>query len=353
MSGTSMDGIDMSIIKTNGEDIINNSKNFYYKYSTSFKTKLHNFVNKFDINELNSKSYNKLNDQFAKVTNRATSDLLYNNKIDLIGFHGQTIYHNPSISKSIQIGNPNLLFNQFKVPIVYDFREKDLVNNGEGAPLALIYHKLIIEKNKFKQPSIFLNIGGISNLTYWDGKSLIGFDTGPGNCLLDDYIKINTNNFYDKDGLIASRGSPCNKLIENLLKDPFFDKKPPKSLDRNYFNSNFKTILGAKLSIEDVMSTLVEFTIESIFNSLKFLPKEIKSVFISGGGYHNKYLYSKLMERFKNKIINNNLCDIDIDFVESELIAFIATRSFYKLPITFPTTTGVRKPITGGKIIFE
>lgn len=353
MSGTSMDGIDMSIIKTNGEEIINNSKNFYYEYSKSFKIKLHDFVNKFDINKINSKSYKKLNDQFAKVTNRAICNLLYSNKIDLIGFHGQTIYHNSNIRKSIQIGNPNLLFNQFKVPIVYNFRENDLINNGEGAPLAPIYHKLIIEKNKFKQPSIFLNIGGISNLTYWDGKSLIGFDTGPGNCLLDDYIKINTNNFYDKDGMIASKGSPSYKLIKNLLKDPFFDKKPPKSLDRNYFNSSLKFITEANLSIEDAMSTLVEFTIKSIFNSLKFLPKEIKSVFISGGGYHNKYLNSKLIERFKNKIINNNLCDIDIDFIESELIAFIATRSFYKLPITFPTTTGVSKPITGGKIIFN
>ena len=171
--------------------------------------------------------------------------------------------------------------------------------------------------------------------------------------MLDDYIKINTNNFYDKDGIIASRGFPCYKLIKNLLKDPFFDKKPPKSLDRNYFNSNLKFITETNLSIEDAMSTLVEFTIQSIFNSLKFLPKEIKSVFISGGGYHNKYLYSKLIERFKNKIINNNLCDIDIDFIESELIAFIATRSFYKLPITFPTTTGVSKPITGGKIIVK
>ena len=351
MSGTSMDGIDMSIIKTNGLEVKEKGKNFYFRYSKLFRLKLHDFINNFNIKQVNERNFKDINKIFSEINAKAIKKIISKSKVDLIGFHGQTIHHNPKMKKSLQLGDINFFFKKFSIPIIYNFRENDLKHDGQGAPLAPIYHRNLMEKYNFELPSIFLNIGGITNLTYWDGKELIGFDTGPGNCLMDDYIKKRTNTFFDKDGLIASKGISCEKIIKKFMEDSYFKTPPPKSLDRSYFNNFLLTMLKNNLSVENSMNTLAEITISSISNSLSFLPKQTKSVFIAGGGFHNNYLNLRLRQLFNNKIINNDFTDIDVDFIESELIAFLAARSLYKLPITYPNTTGVKTALLGGKIV--
>ena len=187
------------------------------------------------------------------------------------------------------------------------------------------------------------------NITYWDGNSLIGFDTGPGNCLLDDYIKSKTKLAFDQGGKIASRGKVLKDFVSYFLNDKYFFENYPKSLDRNYFKFYLQVLNKKNISLEDGLATLTELTVQTILISLKKLPKEIKTIFISGGGSHNKFLFSKLDLALKPRILLDNL--INIDFIESQLIAYLAARTINKLPITFPDTTGVEKPLTGGKVI--
>ena len=180
----------------------------------------------------------------------ALKDLDIVNKCDLIGFHGQTIYHNARKKISIQLGNPKKLSKMFNKNVIFDFRSNDLSFGGQGAPLAPIYHKYIIEKSGLTLPTCILNIGGVSNITFWDGKKLIGFDTGPGNALMDDYISTVSNKNFDEDGIIASSGYPINKEIKKFLKNPFFVKLPPKSLDRGAFLKAYNKLIQKNIHLK-------------------------------------------------------------------------------------------------------
>ena len=350
MSGTSMDGIDISHVNTNGIDL-NNIKNSFYEFSKSEKKKLNEIL----IHQNKVIKNNKL----FEVSNKFVTDLhikslkKINNisNIDLIGFHGQTIHHDPLNKISIQLGDPYLLSKTLKKNVVHSFRSLDIQSGGEGAPIVPIYHKLLIEKFGFKLPSCFINIGGILNLTYWDGQNLIGFDLGPGNCLMDDFIKSVSNKSFDNNGLIASKGEIDNEFVQDVLNDKFFKKKPPKSLDRSYFNSYLVDILSKNYKKEDAMATLSKITQKSITNSLKYLPKKIKSLYLCGGGSKNKFLVSEIQKKLGNIIITDKIFGVEPNFIESEMIAYLAARSFYNYPITFPKTTGVKVPLSGGEIV--
>ncbi len=348
MTGTSMDGIDISLVKTNGIELIP-IDSFYYKFNKSQFDKLFFFFK--TRNELisNSKKKSEADNYVSKLHIQALNRFK-NKNYEIIGLHGQTIHHSPQ-KRSVQLGNPYLLSDYFKKKIVYDFRKNDLINGGQGAPLAPIYHKYLIEKNNLELPCVFINIGGISNLTYWDGNQLIGFDVGPGNCLLDDFIKIKLNSNFDFNGNLASKGEINNGLVVSFMKKKYFKTLPPKSLDKNDFSKFFNKFLGNNLSVNDGLATLSEITIKCIINSFNCLPRKPVSMVVCGGGFKNKFLINRLQFFFKKPIINPKFINIDIDFVESELIAFIAARTINKLPITFPKTTGVSKPLTGGVLI--
>ena len=221
MTGTSMDGIDVSLVRTNGLDLKRLNQNYFYKYSNKTKETLMNILTE-DI-DFNLKRKRLLDDFITSEHYFALKDLDILKECDLIGFHGQTIYHNPSHKLSIQIGNPKKLAQLLNKNVVFDFRSNDIRFGGQGAPLAPIYHKYIIEKNKLCLPTCILNIGGISNLTYWDGDLLIGFDTGPGNALMDDYMLTFFNKNFDEDGKVASSGNPLKKEINNFLQNVFFE----------------------------------------------------------------------------------------------------------------------------------
>lgn len=350
MTGTSMDGIDISLVETDGISL-KSIENYFYEFNQNQKKRLNNIFNNKKV-ILNDK--NLLEHENSFVTDLHIDSLKKFNKykdIDLIGFHGQTIHHDPFNKVSIQLGNPYSLANELKKNVIFSFRSLDIESGGEGAPIAPIYHKFLIEKLRFKLPSCFINIGGILNLTYWDGQELIGFDLGPGNCLMDEFINLVSNNFFDKDGIIASKGKIDQNFVSDFFNDNFFKLKPPKSLDKNYFNDYLSNIKKKNYSKEDTMATLLELTKLSIINSLKFLPKKINSLYLCGGGSKNKFLVYQIKNEFGNVLINNDFCDLNPDFIEAEMIAFLSARSYYNLPITFPKTTGVQIPLCGGKLI--
>ncbi len=348
MTGTSMDGIDISLVNTNGIELIH-IDNFYYKFNKAQCSKLNYFLKK--RNDILSDNNKKVEaDNYISNLHILALNKFKNKNYEIIGFHGQTIHHVPRI-KSVQLGNPRLLFNYFKKKVVYDFRRNDLKNGGQGAPLAPIYHKYLMKKNNLKLPCVFINIGGITNLTYWDGSQLIGFDVGPGNCLLDDFTKLKTDLNFDFNGKIASEGEIKRELVIDFMKEEYFSTLPPKSLDKKKFSKFFDKFLKENFSINDSLATLSEITIKCIVNSFKYLPREIHSIVVCGGGFKNKFLIDRLNYLLKKPIINPNFVNIDVDFVESELIAFLTARAVNKLPITFPKTTGVSNPLTGGVLI--
>ena len=353
MSGTSMDGIDVSLMKTDGITSKNIGDSFIYPYSYHTQM-LIDKLNTYSVDKMinNKHLLNKLSisitQDHAKASFLFISRIFY--KIDLIGFHGQTIYHNPQKKISLQIGDPQLLSNITNIKVVSNFRDNDITMGGQGAPLAPIYHKHIAEKNKFTYPNCFLNIGGVSNISYCDETFFLGFDTGPGNGLIDIFIKKRTGQPFDSLGSLAKSGIANKKLIQFILEDTFYHQLPPKSLDKLYFEKIFSLKEFIKLSLPDAIATLSQLTIESILLSLNLLPKEPKLMIVCGGGRKNLYFIENLKKYCAFKIVTAEEINIEGDFMESELVAFISARCFNQLPITFPTTTGVSSPLLGGKV---
>ena len=348
MTGTSMDGIDISLVQTNGLYLRRLDENYFYKYNAQIKNELLGIL-KEDIN-FNLKRKKFLDDFITNEHYLAIKDLDIIDACDLIGFHGQTIYHNPQEKVSIQLGNPQKLAKLLNKDVVFNYRENDIALGGQGAPIAPIYHQFIIESLDIELPCCFLNIGGVSNLTYWDRNSLIGFDTGPGNALMDNFMFTKLNKNYDKDGILASQGTPIKKEITKFLKFDFFKKLPPKSLDKHSFIEFYNDLLKKNYSNADFMATLAELTVESIVCGLKFLPHKVNSILIAGGGYRNIHLMNRLEDRLRLKFLNEKQLGINFDYIESELIAYLSARSIYNLPFTFPSTTGVLKPLSGGNL---
>lgn len=348
MTGTSMDGIDISFVRTNGISLERLDKNIFYPFNNKIKELFLNISNKNLNFNLKRKSY--LDKIITEEHYQALKTTDFLKSCDLIGFHGQTIYHNPEERVSIQIGDAQKLSNLTNKNVVFDFRKNDIEMGGQGAPLAPIYHKFIIESLNLELPSCILNIGGISNLTYWDGKTLIGFDTGPGNTLMDNYMKLKYNKFYDENGTLASSGIPNKELIKKFLSHKYFKTFPPKSLDKNSFIYFYKNLLKQKLDNKDKLATLLELTIQSILASLKLLPKKTNNIMVTGGGSRNTFLMKQLKNHLPIKFLNEEEIGLNFDYIESELIAYLSARSIYKLPFTFPSTTGVQKPLSGGKL---
>ena len=350
MSGTSMDAINVSFVQSDGVFLkrydINAIVDYNYKTKILLKEAMMNSNNLLkDFSFQNKLIYCITKDHF-----KAAKKVICKTKIkpDLIGFHGQTIYHNAKRKISIQLGDSQLLSNLLNINVISNFRDNDINNGGEGAPLAPIYHQYLIKELKLPLPSCFLNIGGVSNITFWDGKRLIGFDTGPGNGLMDIYMQKQFGYDYDKSGKLASQGSVNIKILEYFLNLSYFKKKYPKSIDRKEFQHILEMIYNENLKPCDAMATLAECTFLSILLSIKSLPIIPKNLIIMGGGVHNLYILKKLKKIKNINVFTAKEKNIPGDFIEAELIAFLAARSFFNLPITFPNTTGVKKPLYGG-----
>jgi len=362
MSGTSGDGVDASIINSDGEDYYSESLNKYFEYDLKIYENLYNLRGKISNLEdikINEKEIIFLEKEITLFHAKVIKDILESGdkKIDFIGFHGQTIYHNPLEKISKQIGDGNLLSQLSKKIIIHNFRKNDIENGGEGAPLAPVFHKLIVKQNKIKLPVCILNIGGIANVTLvndYDKNNFLSRDLGPGNCLIDEWVRNNTKKKFDHNGDIAKRGV-INDLTLNQALDNFeisSNQKKKLSFDINDFSSGF--VRG--LELDDGAATITEFTARIIATELLSFLSEIKDKFcrvlVCGGGRKNFYL----IERIKNMTPKNldiqtiDNYGLDGDYIESQAFAYLAIRSFLNLPISFPDTTGCKKPNTGGVV---
>ncbi len=354
MSGTSLDGLDVSLIISDGTKKTTSLYNITYNYSQEFKNDI-----KLLIKEVNNKSFFYVKKTikfkkielkfehfiFSKILSFAKNFNVSLKKIDLVGFHGQTIFHDPSSKVSYQLGSGKRLSSMLNIPVVCNFRNADIINGGQGAPLVPIFHKSIFYKKLIN--TVVVNIGGISNIT-WIGKNedIISSDIGPGNTLIDEFCNITYNKPYDKNGKIASKGIIDKNLIKIWLNFKFVRDNIPKSYDNFFFN--LKTFTkNINCNKEDFIATLSSFTSRLIIDSEKFYPEKADRWILCGGGAKNSFLVNELRENLKNVIISNEL-GWNSDFIESQAFAYLAIRKLKNLESSFPSTTGVKVPTICG-----
>ena len=364
MSGTSMDGVDISLIKTDGENYFERILDKYYDFPKSLYEKLIKLRKIINSREDLDNHHAEIKDterNFTLFHATIINDIISQNEIDIVGLHGQTIFHSPKDKISIQIGDGKLLSQLIKKKVIFNFRKNDIENNGQGAPLAPIFHNLIAANNikalEANTSLSFLNIGGISNMTKinknFNPNLMEGFDIGPGNCLIDNWIKKKSQFKYDKDGKIASSGK-VNQLILNQAIDNFNSPNYFKSLDINDYEISF--LRG--LEFEEGCTTITEITAYLIANGINDLTNQNNDnnlVVLCGGGRKNKFLIKRIdnfLDVEKNFVLKDiDEYDLDGDFIESQAFGFLAVRSVLNLPISFPNTTRCSKAVSGGEII--
>lgn len=362
MTGTSVDGVDLSLIKSDGLSYFTSIFNKYYKLDADLREGIIELRDKIssveDLKEHSKKLKiieRDLTLFHAEIINEILKD--YKEDIDLIGFHGQTIFHKPNIKISLQLGDGKLLSQLTQKIVINDFRKNDLDNGGQGAPLVPVFHKLIsinINKEfKINFPVNIINIGGITNITQINNENnLKAYDVGPGNCLIDEWVRKNSDKLFDENGLIGKSGK-VNDLILNQAVDNFSDFSLENSLDVKDFDISF----AKGLSLEDGCATITKFSAYLIAEGLKKLDEEKNNLkqnyILCGGGRKNNFLIENIQNFLSDKEVEFKKIDdyeLDGDYIESQAFAYLAIRSFLKLPISFPNTTRCKFPITGGVI---
>ncbi len=365
MSGTSLDAIDLAMLKTDGEIIIEHGAVKNIAIPDDLRQKLQDLMGEqaLTCNQklIKPTIHNNINIDFLSIEQQY-SNLVANaicefiaditDKPDIIGFHGQTIIHRPHQAITWQLGNANIIAQQTGIGVISDFRRRDMAAGGQGAPLVPIYHAALA--HNLPKPIALLNIGGVANVTYiGDAGELIAFDTGAGNALLNDFVRSHTGENYDDGGKYAAAGKADLGIVEQALQHDYFNKTPPKSLDRNQFDAQISNAIS-ELGLHDGAATLMQFTVASIIKSQQFFPKPAKKWVICGGGVHNKAMMQSLqsqlnvLTQFNVPVIASEQLGWRSDFVEAEAFAYLAVRSLRGLPLTFPSTTGVNHAVTGG-----
>ena len=366
MSGTSMDGVDLSIIETDGYDYYSQIYDKYYEFNDQLYKDLillRENVRKSEDLRINSSLVDEIEKKFTLFNAEIINEFITKEGIqpNLIGLHGQTIYHNVKDKISKQIGDGNLLSQLTKCIVVNNFRQQDLDNGGQGAPLTPLFHylisKKIIKNFKLDYPINIINIGGITNVTSILGneeiqKDVLAYDIGPGNCLINEWIRKNSDKKFDDKGSLANSGK-INELLLNQAIDNFEILSIEESMDINDFDISF--VKG--LSLEDGCATLTEFSAYLISESLKKINQmnnvDIKNFIFCGGGRKNITLIKKIGQYMRNEeLVINDIDNFKFngDFVESQAFAYLAVKRILNLPISFPNTTRSIKPTLGGQI---
>lgn len=358
MSGTSLDGIDVAIIDTDGAMHVSPGPARSFAYDEQDRALLRAALAEAEKlppdPAARAARPGVLAQAEARVTARhaeAIRDFLAAEtidaaSIDIIGFHGQTVIHRPDARFTVQIGDGAGLARAIGRPVAYDFRAADVAAGGQGAPLVPVYHQALVLAEGLGGPIAVLNIGGVANLTYVDDGPPIAFDTGPGNALIDDMMFSGAGEKMDAGGALAAAGKIDHAALADLLAHDYFALPPPKSLDRNAFSST----RVAALPLPDAIATLTAFTASSIARAIEHLPKQPKLVVLSGGGAHNLTLRWQLMQHLPCGMILAERLGWSADAMEAQAFAYLAVRRLKNLPITFPTTTGVAEPMPGGII---
>lgn len=361
MSGTSMDGIDIALLRTDGENVVQRGPSAGYAYDARFRARLKQGLDDARSITVRSERPGTLAQLERDLTLRhaeAVGAFLRENNllpvnIDVIGFHGQTVLHRPDAALTVQIGDGDLLARETQIDVVYDMRTNDMVHGGQGAPLIPAYHAALAhglsKKREIDAPVVFVNIGGISNLTFVGAdQRIVAYDSGPGNTLIDQWVEAHAGVPYDQGGMIASEGAIVSELADRYLSHPFFIAEKRRSLDRN----DFAPPSGTEASLEDGARTLAYVTAAAILKSAGHLPEAPATYVICGGGRLNPIIMKDLTElarAARGRVLAAEALELNGDSMEAEAWAYLAVRSLRGLPLTYPETTGVDRPISGGR----
>jgi anhydro-N-acetylmuramic acid kinase len=362
MSGTSMDGIDLAVLRTDGENEVERGPSFFVPYDAAFRRRIEAGLE--DAKRIQKREERpgglaalerdltlRHAEAVAAFRARLEDDARWG-RPDLIGFHGQTVLHRPHVGLTVQLGDGPLLAERTGLPVVYDMRANDMRHGGQGAPLVPAYHAALARAlpGVTSFPAVFVNIGGISNITFVPEEGdPVAFDTGPGNALIDQWVQREGGVPFDAGGAIASEGGVVDTVVERYLDKPFFARPGPKSLDRNDF-----TLTEAEgLALADGARTLAAVSAEAILKSVKHLPAPPKLWIVCGGGRKNPHIVGDLRvgaAMTGAEVILAEDAGLDGDATEAEAWAYLAVRALKGLPLTFPATTGCREAVSGGVI---
>jgi anhydro-N-acetylmuramic acid kinase len=349
MSGTSLDGVDAAMLRTDGHAILEFGPHAYRPYTSAEAATIRKAFGQWpgdpDVQAA------------AEVVETAHAELLARfSGADLIGFHGQTLAHDPAHRRTHQAGNGALLAELLKTPVVWDFRSSDVEMGGQGAPLAPFYHFACAKWLKASAPLAILNLGGVGNLTWIDPSqpapetqgALLAFDTGPANAPINDMMQIRLGLPQDEGGQLAATGQVDQALVKAFLAQPWFHKIPPKSLDRNDFQVFLKKT--HKLSNADAAATLTAIAAASVAKGTEHFPKPISRLLVTGGGRLNATLMAELRKRLSIPVDPIEAANLNGDMLEAQAFAYLAARVARGLPTSCPGTTGVAAAVGGGQI---
>ena len=355
MSGTSLDGIDAALVETDGQDIVRPGQALFVAYSAEMRALLKDALvaaSALAVGEQVPQSIRDAEQRLTDVHADAVGQLLAAagvraDAIGLLGFHGQTILHRPHEHRTWQIGDGPRLAQMTGIDVVNDFRSADMAAGGEGAPFAPLYHAALARQTPGpKLPVAVLNVGGVANVTFVGRETVLAFDTGPGNAPMDDWAMKHLGKPMDENGKLARSGRVDARILARMLENPFFARRPPKSLDRMDFG--FEPVNA--LSPADGAATLAAFTAASIARAAEHFPQPISEWIMCGGGRHNKALLGGLRMSVRVPVRPAEDVGWRGDFIEAEAFAYLAARSAKGLPLSLPTTTGVPNPTTGGRL---
>jgi anhydro-N-acetylmuramic acid kinase len=351
MSGTSLDGIDVALLDTDGEGQIDALGFESYSMPMALAKKIREFLDRAQQGTIDWTDDPEVEHLRAEIT-QAHIDAIRafrsgrDDRVDLIGFHGQTVWHDPAHHLTVQLSDGLRMARAFKVPVVDQFRINDVAAGGQGAPLAPLFHAALCAEEHL--PCAVINIGGVANMTFLGNMGeILAFDTGPGNALLNDWMMRHTGQNMDRDGALAREGRFAQAQIDRWLEHPYFKAPAPKSLDRNHFVpwndlANFSAADGA--------AHLAQFTAQSIARATDLLPHQPDHFIVCGGGRHNAWLMHLLGEHLAGRVFACEHIGWDGDALEAQAFAWLAVRSMNGMVLSLPETTGVTQPLSGGRI---
>ena len=342
MSGTSLDGVDVAAIETDGRNRVVPGPAMTLPYSREFRERLRSVLGGAGaVGEVER----ELTDLHAEAVEQFLHERWMGGAVDVVGFHGHTILHRPAERRTWQLGDGARLASRLGIDVVADFRLADVAAGGEGAPLAPLFHAALAAS--LPKPVAVLNIGGVANVTWiGEGGGVLAFDTGPGNALIDDWVRRHTGAAADVDGALASSGRVSAPHVEQFLTHRYFAETPPKSLDRD----DFREIAPDGLSAADGAATLTEMTAVAVAAATRHFPSPAREWLVTGGGRHNPALMDALCRRMGAPVRPVEVVGWDGDALEAQAFAYLAVRSLAGLPLSLPSTTGVPEPTRGGRL---
>ncbi len=359
MTGTVLDGnIDVALLKTDGEIIESFGAYTLAPYPQSIRDTLEETLaqaRKWNFDGPDPAIFAEAEDALTRAQSAAVKELVESaglslSDIGVVGFHGQSVLHRAPqpgrIGATRQLGNGQLMHELLGVKVAYDFRSADVRAGGQGAPLAAIYHQALLRGLGTHGETAVLNLGGVANVTYWDGGTLVAFDTGPANAPLNDFMKERGLGNMDRDGALARSGKVDEARLAQLLRHHYLSDPPPKSLDR----FDFTSAMAEGLDDATGAATLTAFTASAVGKGLDLLPARPTRLVVCGGGRHNPLIMEMLRTRVGVEAVPAEAVGWRGDAIEAECFAFLAVRVLRGLPISFPTTTGAPRPLTGGRL---